>query len=77
MPVWHNSLIIPFLLCSLFYLKENRATFEIMDPRKQLRMSDKLFASQLRMAKAMFNRFLSHQSALGDSFLKSSKDFIN
>ena len=59
-------------------MNENRATFEIMDPRKQLNtVSDKLFASQLRVARAMFNRFLSHQSALGDSFLKSSKDFIN
>ncbi|WEK21009.1 MAG: hypothetical protein P0Y49_07635 [Candidatus Pedobacter colombiensis] len=40
-------------------------------------MSDKQFASQLRTAKAMFNRFLALQSALGDSFLKSSKDFIH
>jgi hypothetical protein len=32
---------------------------------------------KLRMALAMFCRFLSLQYNLGDSFLKSSKDFIH
>nr|WP_162988998.1 hypothetical protein [Pedobacter schmidteae] len=48
-----------------------------MNANQQLIWSDRQFARQLRMAKAMFNRFLSLQSALGDAFLKSSKDFIH
>gem|GEM_PF-1874786 len=49
-----------------------------MNPFQQLNnASDKQSAIQLQVAKAMFNRFLSNQSTLGDSFLKSSKDFIN
>ena len=35
------------------------------------------FAQQMQTAIAMFNRFLSLQYRLGDSFLKASKDFIN
>ncbi len=49
-----------------------------MNPYKELNIvSASQFAQQLRVAKAMFNRFLALQSSLGDSFLKSSKDFIN
>jgi len=49
-----------------------------MNPYKQLNsVSDNEIASQLRMATAMFNRFITLQSELGDAFLKSSKDFIN
>ncbi|WP_316742717.1 hypothetical protein [Pedobacter antarcticus] len=35
------------------------------------------FANQMLAAKAMYHRFLSQQYKLGDSFLKSSKDFIS
>jgi hypothetical protein len=49
-----------------------------MNPYKQLNViSDGKSAVQLQVAKAIFNRFLSLQSELGDAFLKSSKDFIN
>ncbi|WP_165973245.1 hypothetical protein [Pedobacter sp. ok626] len=48
-----------------------------MNSYKQLnRASNEQFARQLRTASAMFIRFLSIQSSLGDSFLKSSKDFV-
>ncbi|MBB5647495.1 hypothetical protein HDE70_003817 [Pedobacter cryoconitis] len=39
-------------------------------------MSPKQLALQMRIALAMFCRFLFIQYRLGDSFLKSSKDFI-
>lgn len=49
-----------------------------MNPYKELNIVfDNQFAQQMRVARAMFNRFLALQSSLGDSFLKSSKDFIN
>jgi hypothetical protein len=49
-----------------------------MNPQKQLNsVSDYKFASQLRKATAMFNRFIALQFQLGDAFLKSSKDFVN
>jgi hypothetical protein len=35
-----------------------------------------LYAQSLRMALAMYTRVLSIKHGLGDSFLKSSKDFI-
>lgn len=39
-------------------------------------MSHQQLASQMRIGLAMFCRFLFIQYRLGDSFLKSSKDFI-
>lgn len=39
-------------------------------------MSDNQLALQMRIAMVMFCRFLFIQYRLGDSFLKSSKDFI-
>jgi hypothetical protein len=50
--------------------------FEPMEPTHQLKIVNNRLAQKLRMAIAMFSRFLSLQYRLGDSFLKSSKDFI-
>lgn len=48
-----------------------------MSPSRRLyKTSDHKFARQLKVATAMFCRFLSAQYNLGDSFLKSSKDFV-
>jgi len=52
--------------------------FELMDPFKWLnRVVNDQLALQMRIAIAMFCRVLSIQYRFGDSFLKSSKDFIN
>jgi len=52
--------------------------FELMDPFKWLnRTFNDQLALQMRIALTMFCRVLSIYYGLGDSFLKSSKDFIN
>jgi len=49
-----------------------------MNPCKHLNIvSDQQSAVQMQVAKAIFARFLSLKSELGDAVLKSSKDFIN
>ena len=69
---------MPGLSLAIFFYHINKVMFVIMNSYKQLNIvSDKQFAVQLQVAKAMFNRFLGLQSVLGDAFLKSSKDFIN
>jgi len=48
----------------------------IMNTRLNILLDNK-FKQKLHLAKFMFGQFLSHQYSLGDSFLKSSKDFIS
>lgn len=47
-----------------------------METGSKSRNDDNLLAQQLRTADVIFRRFLFLQYRLGDSFLKSSKDFI-